>query len=393
MKRPIDIGRLNGRIRLPFCPRGLNALLPGEPRIARPELAEALTLRCLTPALAELEVFFLELRAQVDPVLRAAAPVKNGKPYPLGQCLEITLAIQAQLKVIDPGCLSPRAQQGYQALSRFMAARGTLRRVWGDLRGQYFQNAFLMGSLYVDVSNDTVVVTKPKVEILPFNASGLHSIRDYDHFGQIAESYWQVSAWPNHLLPDLAPGFPMLTITREGGVALQESGDYLMALNWQQAFHPAETYLARPPMPEAMFASIARLLRSGPHRLASDPFQGRRLALRTTREYRRKRWHQYAETRQRLLFAGQAVNRTLSRAQAARQSPAPVLAKSLIRIEGSEHSLARLSPEALQQVQALQQIDAEIIRTRNLLAMMETARHAYAQALKGALPVAHPACE
>jgi len=72
------------------------------------------------PALAELEVFFLAVRAQVDHLLRTAAPIKNGKPYPLGQCLEISLAVEQRLRQlrillragIAPGCA--RQRQGLQ---------------------------------------------------------------------------------------------------------------------------------------------------------------------------------------------------------------------------------------------------------------------------------------
>ena len=54
-----------------------------------------------------------------------------------------------------------------RAIREFIGKGGAFRSVWGVLREQYFQNAIQLGGLYVDVSNDTVVVTKPKVEILP----------------------------------------------------------------------------------------------------------------------------------------------------------------------------------------------------------------------------------
>ena len=362
MKPPRGIARRNGRMGLRYYPPGPNTLLPSEPRIAQPTLAESQTARYLQPALAELEAFFLELRAELDPALRAAAPVKYGKPYPLSQCLEITLAIKGQLKAIDPRRLSPRARQGHQALSQFLAAGGTLRRVWGDLRGQYFQNALLIGSLYVDVANDTVVITKPKVEILPFHLSGLSPIRDYQHFARIAESYWQVSVWPNHVLPELAPAFPILTVTREGVADLQSLSDYMTALNWQQAFRPAETFLASPPMPEAVFAAIAAQLQNSPHRLATDPAEGRRLALKITQQYRKKRWHQTPETQQRLLAEGHEIRRHLSHAPIPGQ---PSEARKIMR--------------------HLEQTDAEIVQIQKRLAILQTARNAYAQALRAAL--------
>lgn len=186
-------------------------------------------------------------------------------------------------------------------------------------------------------------------------------IRDYHHFARIAERYWQVHVWPNHVLPDLAPSHPLVTVSKEG-VQLQESGDYLTALNWQQAFRPAETFLVSPPMPEAVFAAIAAQLQNSPHRLATDPAEGRRRALQITQQYRRKRWHQTPEIQQRLLVAGHAVNRQLSRAP-------PI----------GQH------PEAQNIMRRIEQTDAEIVRLRQRLAAMQTARNAYAQALRAAL--------
>jgi hypothetical protein len=186
----------------------LKAPLPSEPRIKNPAQAHALTAHYPLPAVPALEAFFLAVRAQVDAVLARAAPFKNGKPYPLGQCLEISLAVAERVARVDCTTLPAPAQAGQRALEAFLRAGGTMRRIWGDLRGKYFQNAFLIGSLYVDVSNDTVVPTQPKVEILPFADAGLTPIADYHHFAHIARQYWEVGTWPNHVLPELAPFFP-----------------------------------------------------------------------------------------------------------------------------------------------------------------------------------------
>jgi hypothetical protein len=369
------------------CPATFTTLLPSEPRIALPAVAEALSGQYLFPYLAALEALFLELRAQVDPLLTAAAPFKYGKPYPLGQCLEITLAIQKQLAYVDAAHLSAMARQGHQALIRFLASKGSVRRVWGDLRGQYFQNALLIGSLYVDVSNDTVVITKPKVEILTFHASGLRPIQDYDHFACIATRYWQVRMWPNHALPDLAPSYAMVTVTKGGRVELQEPGDYLVALNWQKAFRPAESYLAHTPMPPAVFSFIINQLGKSHARPACDPNQGRRLALEMTRLYRKKRWHQQRQSQQHMLFGGRAANQLLAcRAQstpASRRSHSQPTSPD--KIEPAHGLTDRWSPRAIQLHQSLQWTDAEIFRLQTQLAAMHTARNACVRAFKSAL--------
>ena len=63
-------------------------------------------------------------------------------------------------------------------------------------------------------ANDTVVPSKPKVEILPFEASGLVAIKDYSHFANIAKSYWSVKVWPNHVFPEIAPLFSPCCLRR-----------------------------------------------------------------------------------------------------------------------------------------------------------------------------------
>lgn len=146
----------------------LRPLLPNEPCLQLPTAERTLTERHLLPVLAELQAGFLAVRRQLDPELERLQPVKLGKPYPLGQCLEIAEAVQKRLRTVEVASLPVDAALGLRALRAFLRAGGSFRQVWGDLRGQYFQNAFQLGSLYIDVANDTVTPTKPQVEILPF---------------------------------------------------------------------------------------------------------------------------------------------------------------------------------------------------------------------------------
>ena len=187
--------------------------LPNEPDTAASEAQATLTDRYLLPARAELEAFFLAVRASVDPELQRAQPVELGKPYPLGQCLEITRAVQQRLRRVQALPLGGMAAQGRAAFTAFLASGGALRQVWGDLRGEFFQNAFQLGTLYVDVSNDTVTPTTPKVEILPFAQARFVPIADFQHFARIAQRYWKDRVYPNHVLPELAPYCPLVHVS------------------------------------------------------------------------------------------------------------------------------------------------------------------------------------
>jgi len=231
----------------------LAPLLPNEPRIRFPDAQAALTARYLQPVLPELEACLLAVRRQLDPELEHLQPLKLGKPYPLGQCLEIAEAVQKRLRTVVKEKLPPDAAIGLCALRAFRRAGGDFRQVWGDLRGQYFQNAFQVGTLYVDVANDTVTPTKPKVEVLPFHEAQFVPIRDFEHFRQIARRYWGDEVYPNHVLPELAPHCPLIHVSQSGCITLHDATQYMLAMTRTQGFAPSEAVLRESPMPQALF--------------------------------------------------------------------------------------------------------------------------------------------
>jgi hypothetical protein len=372
-------------------------LLRNEPRTLASATEIALTDCYLLPARAELEALFLAVRALVDPELRRNQPVKLGKPYPLGQCLEITLAIQRPLRKLDALPLSGMAAQGRAALSKFLRAGGTFRRAWGDLRGEFFQNAFQLGTLYIDVSNDTVTASKPKVEILPFAEAQFTPIADFSHFTHIAERYWQDRIYPNHILPELAPYCPLLHINQQGLVQLRDATGYMLALATSGRFQPSEDVLRAPAaMPTGLFDSMTDALRGRKLTLAASPEAGRTQALRLCRDYRAKRWHQSPAQTAKAIRAVQQANLRLaqwhhstSRAPAPQPNTAPLQDTQpmpTLTIDNNTYELDSLSPEAKAQLQSIQFVDQELARLQAHVAALQTARHAYVNALKAALP-------
>jgi len=211
----------------------------------------ALTARHLGGDPAALYGYFMALREESDRAL-AGLPPAGGKPYPYGRCEEITRDLFARLsqRLVQP------AGPVERALRAFVEEGGVLQSVWGVLREQYFQNALQIGALYVDVSNDTVVVTKPKVEILPIEVSGLVPVRDLAHFRQTAERYWGATLYANHLAPTLAPLLPILSVS-PGRLApgLQSACDYMIGLMCRDRFRDAERWLETAPAPPAELAA------------------------------------------------------------------------------------------------------------------------------------------
>lgn len=178
------------------------------------ERMRALTERWLGPHLAALEALMLELRHGVDRDRdegRLTFP-KRRYAYPKGFCREISDAVFERLRRRIAAPDTPVTQ----ALAAFVREGGRLSPIWGALRGSYFQNAMQVGALYVDAANDTVTITKPKVEILPLEASGLEPVVEVAHFARIAQIYWGGTVWANTLFPRLAPAFPILYIDPDG---------------------------------------------------------------------------------------------------------------------------------------------------------------------------------
>lgn len=367
----------------------LSLLLPNEPRILDPDTQAALTERYLLPVLPELEACLLVVRRQLDPELERLQPVKLGKPYPLGQCLEIALAVEKRLRMVEAVHLPPAAARGLIALRDFQRAGGDFRQVWGDLRGQYFQNAFQVGTLYIDVANDTVTPTKPKVEILPFDQAQFVPIRDFGHFRQIARRYWQHEVYPNHVLLALAPHCPLIHVSQSGHMQLHDATQYMLAMTRSQAFKPSEAILSEAVMPAALFEQACRALRDAGYRVPRSPEHGRTFALQQCRQQRAKRWHQEPARPAQVIHEAYKVNQQLVRSH--RESlPIPQSTQGevmpTIRIDNIDYELGSLSEEARAQLQSIQFVDQELARLQARMAAMQTARNAYVNALKAALP-------
>lgn len=365
-------------------------LLPNEPRILDRSTQVALTERYLLPVLPKLESALLAIRLQLDPELERLQPFKLGKPYPLGQCLEIAQAVQARLRTVTESDLPAGVAVGLRALRAFQRAGGAFRQAWGDLRGQYFQNAFLLGTLYIDVANDTVTATKPKVEILPFDQAQFIPVRSHRHFSQIARSYWQHEIFPNHVLPALAPHCPLIHIDQSGQLHLHEATQYMLAMTRAQAFAPSEDVLRDAPMPAALFERLRNALQGAGFKIPRSAEDGRQQALQHCHQFRAKRWHRDPKLVAQVIEQAQRINLHLARSH--HENPAPLhlsQEKTMpsLNIDNIDYDLDSLSAEAKAQLQSIQFVDQELVRLQAQVAAMQTARNAYVSALKAALPV------
>jgi hypothetical protein len=188
----------------------------------------------------ELKALWSYLRHLANINLSKTISLIDGKPYPYGQCFAITIEVMTILQnVLSKKVIfeEQKANTGLKVLFEFLKAGGKIDRIWGDLRGEYFQNALRVGQYYVDVSNDTVDSQKCPIEILPFEASGITPIRDFNHFAELGECYWKRRFFANTLFPALAPYFPLLSLSQNGVIKI-EGNDYTIALSETNQFSP-----------------------------------------------------------------------------------------------------------------------------------------------------------
>lgn len=233
----------------------------------------ALTARFLMPAEGALEAFFLDLRARTDATLPARLG-PSAKPYPVGRCQEITLDVLGRLQP----ALRDSRHPGARALKAFLGSGGQVRCIWGILREQYFQTALQCGALYVDVSNDTVTVTKPKVEILPMEGSGMKAVQGPEDFARTAGAYWGMRVFTNTALPGLAPFLPMIGVKDGEPPQALSATHYMVELFCRDRFRTAEAWLADGPSPPPEVVEALRA-RAATGLLAASPVTGAAAAI------------------------------------------------------------------------------------------------------------------
>lgn len=193
--------------------------------------------RWLWPNVEALSKDFLRLRLEFDDSFSPAP--QPGRNYPIGYCREISVGV---FNLLQKAIAAPQTP-GISALRNFCAAGGRFKRVWGDLRHSYFQNAFQAGDMYIDAANDSVVITKPKVEILPLEKADFFPLSDFESYARLAETYWKGQVFPNRYLPQLAPLFPILLAYPNGHIKLHSQYQTPLYLNLAQNFLLAENFV------------------------------------------------------------------------------------------------------------------------------------------------------
>jgi len=128
--------------------------------------------------------------------------------YPKGCCKFITDMINT--RVMDP--------KNDSLLLKLSESGVLVKGIYGISDGKYFQNAFQVGDLYIDVSNDTVDPKKEQVVVMPLDEVQFENIDSYETYLDVIENYWGCTVFPNHLFPALSLVAPYLAITQWNGL-------------------------------------------------------------------------------------------------------------------------------------------------------------------------------
>jgi hypothetical protein len=249
------------------------------------------------------------LRLTVDLDLVPRYPYFGRKIYPLGRCKEIRDAVFAELQTQ----LQQPKGEGIALIRDALDKGAVLKKIWGDLRGVYFQNAMTLGEWYLDVSNDTVNPNKPRVEVLPLAESGFSHISSFEQFVKVAQMYWGVEVYRNDVCPALAPFMPMVYVRDDGVSWVGEANDDMLAMTMANEFLAAERILSTlPPPPKTLLQQWQTVLSGVPH---NEFLHGQGDAIEYCQYYRAQQYHVGSRVRDSAVMAYLALPRGIDYAQ------------------------------------------------------------------------------
>ncbi|CAA0081897.1 Uncharacterised protein [BD1-7 clade bacterium] len=158
--------------------------------------------------------------------------------YPIGHCWKISRIVLNYLEYVISGNEVPY----FSVLKHYINQGGLLKLIWGELRQEYLQTALQIGPLYVDLSNDTVDIHKPKTMWSSLNDSGFQNLSSFQVYAGLTQTYQGYDVYLNTCFPELACVCPLLVRKMSAPDNIGFSRNLFMAgmameKNWQPVEH------------------------------------------------------------------------------------------------------------------------------------------------------------
>ena len=148
--------------------------------------------------------------------------------FPFGACYFITYSVFDYIKIE----IERNPQLSF--FKAFLKEGGVFKIIWGQIRDEFFQTAFQIGEYYVDLANDTVFLTNPKVKITKLQDSDFKNIDTISEYYSIKKIYHKEQIYPNIYYPNLAPFVPFFTV--KNGVLKMEYSLVLIDLIYKSNY-------------------------------------------------------------------------------------------------------------------------------------------------------------
>ncbi len=184
--------------------------------------------------------FFSKMFTQMndESVKNSEVTKRKLSDYPLNCSLEITRHLLSLLsKQHDP------ERKGIAALQAFSVNGGRVKHIWGGVNETNFHHALQAADYYLDVAKDATGSNKTSIGIQPLSKSGFNNFSSFREFANVAEASWNCRVLPNRYFPNLAPFFPMILFYDNGNIRLATSNNFMFAMNIEENFSPAESFV------------------------------------------------------------------------------------------------------------------------------------------------------
>lgn len=159
------------------------------------------------------------------------------QPFPKGYCFHITHIFD---KYLNQKIGSQ--ELWIKHLEAYLKKGGFFRKVWGIDKESYFQTALQIGPIILDISYNTVTLTKPKVDWQLLGPDCVfREVRDWEDYLTIKSSYHQTEIYSNTVFPTIQHDFPVIYFDKTEGKYLLPM-EKIFGILWRttkQSIHPA----------------------------------------------------------------------------------------------------------------------------------------------------------